>query len=100
MSCVREQVGTHRASTRTIVASTEFARGLDEVRNGRPFNPDNGSWVTSALGASASSRQRKVRISLADLTPCPFNLFHLLCLGLVAYGVAMIGRNRDFRQTV
>jgi hypothetical protein len=40
----RKQARTRGVSTRTIVASKEFARGLEEVRNGHPFNPDNGSW--------------------------------------------------------
>jgi hypothetical protein len=44
MSRTREQVRTHPVSTRSIVASREFARGLDEVRNGLPFNPDNDDW--------------------------------------------------------
>jgi hypothetical protein len=41
---VRKQARTHAVSTRSIVASAEFARGLDEVRKGLPFNPDNGDW--------------------------------------------------------
>jgi hypothetical protein len=28
----------------SIVASKEFALGLEEVRAGLPFNPDNDSW--------------------------------------------------------
>ena len=44
MSRARPQARTRRVSTRDIVASKEFARGLDEVRNGLPFNPDNDSW--------------------------------------------------------
>jgi hypothetical protein len=40
----REQARTRSASTHDIVASREFARGLDEVRKGLPFNPENGSW--------------------------------------------------------
>jgi hypothetical protein len=40
----RKQVRTRGVSTRSIVASKEFARGLEEVRKGLPFNPDNGSW--------------------------------------------------------
>jgi hypothetical protein len=40
----RRQATTRRVSIRSIVASSEFARGLEEVRNGLPFNPDNGSW--------------------------------------------------------
>jgi len=43
MSRARPQART-AVSTRDIVASKEFARGLDEVRNGLPFNPDNDSW--------------------------------------------------------
>jgi hypothetical protein len=43
MSRARKQAHTHRVSLRSIVASKEFARGLDEVRNGLPFNPD-GDW--------------------------------------------------------
>jgi hypothetical protein len=41
---VRKQARTHAVSTRSIVASTEFARGVDEVRKGLPFNPDNDDW--------------------------------------------------------
>jgi hypothetical protein len=44
MSRARPQARTRRVSTRDIVASKEFARGLDEVRKGLPFNPDNDSW--------------------------------------------------------
>jgi hypothetical protein len=44
MSRVREQVRTYPVSIVRIVGSREFARGLDEVRNGLPFNPDNGDW--------------------------------------------------------
>jgi hypothetical protein len=41
MSHAREQASTFPVSIRAIVASREFARGLDEVRKGLPFNPDN-----------------------------------------------------------
>jgi len=41
---VRKQARTRPVSTRSIVASQEFARGLEEVRAGRRFNPDNGDW--------------------------------------------------------
>jgi len=44
MSRVRKQAFTRRVSTRSIVASKQFARGLEEVRAGRRFNPDNGDW--------------------------------------------------------
>ena len=44
MTRARRQARTRRVSTRDIVASKEFARGLDEVRSGLPFDPDNGSW--------------------------------------------------------
>jgi hypothetical protein len=44
MSRVRPQALTRPVSTRRIVASREFARGLEEVRAGRRFNPDNGDW--------------------------------------------------------
>jgi hypothetical protein len=44
MSRVREQARTRRASVHSIVANREFARGLDEVRKGLPFNPDHDSW--------------------------------------------------------
>ena len=37
----RKQAGTRSVTFRSIVASREFARGFDEVRAGRPFNPDN-----------------------------------------------------------
>ena len=41
---VRRQVRSYVVPVRDIVASEEFARGLDEVRKGLPFNPDNDSW--------------------------------------------------------
>jgi hypothetical protein len=41
---VRKQARTYAVSVRRIVASREFARGLDEVRRGLPFNADNGDW--------------------------------------------------------
>jgi len=41
---VRKQVRTRAVTTRSIVASKEFARGVEEVRRGLPFNPDNDSW--------------------------------------------------------
>ena len=41
---IRKQVRTRRVSTYSIVASKEFARGVEEVRNGLPFNPDNDEW--------------------------------------------------------
>jgi hypothetical protein len=41
---VRPQAFTRRVPARKIVASWEFARGLEEVRNGLPFNPDNDEW--------------------------------------------------------
>jgi hypothetical protein len=40
----RKQADTRRVSIRSIVASREFARGLNEVRNGRPFDPDSDDW--------------------------------------------------------
>jgi hypothetical protein len=41
---IREQADTVEVNTLTIIASREFARGLDEVRRGLPFNPENDSW--------------------------------------------------------
>src|SRR5262245_51926203 len=40
----RKQARTRAVSIRSIVASSEFACGLEDVRAGRPFNPDNNSW--------------------------------------------------------
>jgi hypothetical protein len=40
----RKQAATRGVTIRSIVASREFARGLDEVRRGLPFNPNNDSW--------------------------------------------------------
>jgi len=40
----RKQARTRPATTRSIVASKEFARGVEEVRGGLPFNPDNDNW--------------------------------------------------------
>ena len=39
-----EQALTLPVTVRSIVASKEFARGVEEVRRGLPFNPDNDSW--------------------------------------------------------
>jgi hypothetical protein len=44
MTRLREQSDTRRVTLRRIVASREFARGLDEVRKGLPFNSDNDDW--------------------------------------------------------
>jgi hypothetical protein len=44
MSSARKQARTYAVSIRSIVASEEFARGLDEARNNLPFNADNDSW--------------------------------------------------------
>ena len=41
---VRKQAATRRVSIRSIVASKEFERGLDEARKGLPLNPDNDDW--------------------------------------------------------
>jgi hypothetical protein len=41
---VHKQAHTRRVTFRSIVASSEFARGLDEVRKGLPFNADNDNW--------------------------------------------------------
>jgi hypothetical protein len=42
MTRVRKQARTRSVSVRSIVASREFARGLDQVRKGLPFDPNNG----------------------------------------------------------
>jgi hypothetical protein len=44
MKRVRKQAPTRGVSIRGIVASLEFARGLDEVRRGLPFDPDRDQW--------------------------------------------------------
>jgi hypothetical protein len=44
MTRVRKQAHTRGVSIRSIVASRGFASGLDEVRKGLPFNPENDSW--------------------------------------------------------
>ena len=44
MSGVRKQAATRPVTIHAIVGSREFARGLDEVRKGLPFNPDNDDW--------------------------------------------------------
>jgi hypothetical protein len=41
---VRKQARTHGVSIHSIVASKAFARGVEEVRKGLPFNPDDDSW--------------------------------------------------------
>lgn len=40
----REQADTHGVSLRSIVDSPEFERGLNEVRNGLPFDADEDDW--------------------------------------------------------
>jgi hypothetical protein len=40
----REQADTCIVTIADIIGSGEFARGLNEVRKGLPFNPDNDSW--------------------------------------------------------
>lgn len=40
----RKQASTRGVSIRSIVASREFARGLDDARSGLPFDADNDSW--------------------------------------------------------
>ena len=39
-----EQADTHAVSTYEIVSSSDFARGLAEVRAGLPFNANEDSW--------------------------------------------------------
>jgi hypothetical protein len=41
---IRPQASTRLVTTRKILTSVEFARGVDEVRRGLPFDPDNDSW--------------------------------------------------------
>jgi hypothetical protein len=41
---IRPQADTFPVTTRRILTSVQFARGLDEVRRGLPFNPDNDDW--------------------------------------------------------
>jgi hypothetical protein len=41
---IREQADIFLVTLHSIVASKEFALGVEEVRNGLPFNPDNDSW--------------------------------------------------------
>ena len=45
MSRVREQASTRRVTVRSIVASKEFARGFEEARLGKAFNPNNDDWA-------------------------------------------------------
>lgn len=42
----QEQIRTARCSTATIMAHPQFARGLDDIRNGRPFtdSADDPYW--------------------------------------------------------
>jgi hypothetical protein len=44
MSRAPKQARTRPVTIRTIVGSKEFARGLDEVRNGVAFNPNSDEW--------------------------------------------------------
>jgi hypothetical protein len=41
---LREQVCTYPASAADIISTQAFACGLEEVRLGLPFNPNNDSW--------------------------------------------------------
>ena len=41
---VREQAITYPASARDIISTRAFACGLEEVREGLAFNPNNDSW--------------------------------------------------------
>ena len=43
-SPVRKQANSYCASIHSIVVSHAFARGVEEVRAGLPFNPDVDSW--------------------------------------------------------
>jgi hypothetical protein len=58
---VRKQARTHTVSIRSIVASKEFARGVDEVRKGLRFNPDIDDWNYERRVASVSSRRWRCR---------------------------------------
>jgi hypothetical protein len=40
----RKQASTRAVSVGSIVASRDFARGLDEVRRGEPFDSNRDSW--------------------------------------------------------
>jgi hypothetical protein len=41
---IRPQAHTFLVTLHSIVASKAFARGLDEVRRGLPFDPDVDDW--------------------------------------------------------
>jgi hypothetical protein len=43
-SRVREQASTRGVPITRIVGSRDFARGFEETRHGKPFNPDYESW--------------------------------------------------------
>ena len=64
----REQALTRSVSIRSIVASRDFARGLAEVRNGLPFNPDNDEWDYERGRAFGSSRPSTCPYASARLT--------------------------------
>jgi hypothetical protein len=40
----RKQASIHGVTLRSILGSREFARGLDEVRNGLPLDASNNDW--------------------------------------------------------
>jgi hypothetical protein len=44
MGPVRQQASSHTVSIRSIVASGEFARGVEEVRGNIPFDAANDDW--------------------------------------------------------
>ena len=44
MTKSRKQADTRPVTTRSIVASRQFARGFNEGRKGLPFNSDNDDW--------------------------------------------------------
>jgi hypothetical protein len=56
MTKFRKQADTRPATTRSIVASRQFARGFDEGRKGLPFNSETATGIMSAAAASPSSR--------------------------------------------
>jgi hypothetical protein len=39
-----EQANVYSTTIRRVMGSRDFAVGLDEVRKGLPFNPDNDEW--------------------------------------------------------
>jgi hypothetical protein len=64
MTRPRKQARSHRVSIRAIVASREFARGFDEVRNGLPQRRTNSTRSSRSCARYSVAGQVTGRESL------------------------------------